>query len=81
METPLFDESCIRVAGIHASGMRGVGTIGWAGRGRNGLSAWAQSGHEEREHKAMNLTRLTDDRANSGEWWTRTSHASTGYRG
>jgi hypothetical protein len=38
METPLFDESCIRITGVHASGMCGIDID----LGRNGLSTCVQ---------------------------------------
>lgn len=43
METPLFDKSGVRVAGIHTSGLCGVHTSVGAGWGRDGLSTWAES--------------------------------------
>jgi len=42
METPFFDESCIRITGVHASGMCGVDTVDGVDLGRNGLSTCAQ---------------------------------------
>ena len=43
METPLFDESRIRITGIHASGLCGVGAIAGADLGRYGLSPCVQT--------------------------------------
>ena len=43
METPLFDESRIRITGVHASGLCGVNTIAGADLGRYGLSPCVQT--------------------------------------
>lgn len=43
METPLFDETRIRITGVYASGMCGVDIVTGADLGRNGLSTCAQT--------------------------------------
>jgi len=53
----------------------------WGLRGEKWVVHLQAIGHEEREWKAANRAKRTDNRAKSGEWRTRTSRASTGRHG
>jgi hypothetical protein len=77
METPLFDKSCVRVAGINASRMCGVDTIAWAGWARNRLCGWARNRLFGWARNGMSA----NNRTKRGEWRPRTSGASTGGHG